>query len=304
MTVVATGTTNIADILNKLGVTVTSVRETEIGGKCPVHLSRTGKEDGHPSWSMNAYSGLWICYSCGARGTLLGLVQELTGSSDAAFDFYSTAVEVGLQQYFSTPKEPQRAVDWSSYETFADVPSELLLARSITPKCARLHGIRWDTHKECFIIPIVAPNRDLMGWQLKNKDWVRNYPLGIKKSTTLFGIERFRGGIAILLESPLDVVRLSSMNFPIQGLATFGSHVSDAQLSLLESNVDKLIVAMDNDDAGLQSSKKLFKTLPRFRQGTLWLNYEGIAQKDIGDMSDSDIYKAVDNASAVPSWCL
>ena len=39
----------------------------EISGQCPVHESRVGKPDTNPSWSINVGSGLWVCYSCGAR---------------------------------------------------------------------------------------------------------------------------------------------------------------------------------------------------------------------------------------------
>jgi 5S rRNA maturation endonuclease (ribonuclease M5) len=125
-----------------------------------------------------------------------------------------------------------------------------------------------------------------MGWQSKKPDWVRNYPIGIKKSHTLFGIEKFLNKPAVLVESP------------------FGSYVSTEQLSLLNSVASKVIVAMDNDEAGLKASKMLFKTMPRFDDGVLWLNYKNTKAKDIGDMTDEEIYDALSTATAIPGWVL
>ena len=45
MTVAATGTTSLVDVLVSIGVEVTNVGEREIGGRCPVHIARTGKAE-------------------------------------------------------------------------------------------------------------------------------------------------------------------------------------------------------------------------------------------------------------------
>jgi 5S rRNA maturation endonuclease (ribonuclease M5) len=304
MTVVETGTTNIVDVLTSIGVEITRVGEREINGRCPVHVSRTGKADKSPSWSMNATTGAWLCFSCGARGSLMGLVHDLTGSDQLAYDFYATIATVGLERLTNPVVAPKISVDWVAYGKFAEVPDEELEKRSITRHAATIHGIKWDTKNDCWVIPVVDKDRNLIGWQSKKKDWVRNYPVGIKKSVTLFGLERFKGGTAILLESPLDVVRLTSAQEPIQGLASFGSAISTTQISLLEEHVDRLIVAMDNDEAGLASAKKLFESLPRFRGGTLWLNYRETNAKDIGDMTNDEIHTAIETSTALPGWLM
>jgi DNA primase len=92
------------------------------------------------------------------------------------------------------------------------------------------------------------------------------------------------------------------MDSEVQGLASFGAAISDTQVNLLEQYSDRLIIAMDNDEAGLKASKKLFDTLPRFRKGVLWLNYDGTDAKDIGDMTNEQISHAISTASAIPKW--
>lgn len=302
MTAVVTGTTNLADVLRNIGVEITNIGEREIGGRCPVHAARTGKEDKSPSWSMNASTGAWICFSCGARGSLMGLVQELTGSDDAAYDYYATVAMVGLERLTTPQVTYRQEADIVQYAKYSDVPQSELDKRNLSAEACRMHGIKWDTTNECWIIPLLNRDRNLLGWQAKKTGWVRNYPVGVKKSTTLFGIERFRGGTAILVESPLDVVRLTTIGVDIQGLASFGTAVSETQINMLSQYADRVIVAMDNDDAGITASKKLFESLPRFRRGTLWLNYDDTNVKDIGEMTNDEIAKAIDTASAIPKW--
>lgn len=305
MTIMATGTTDLQNVLVDLGVEVTRAGEREISGRCPVHLSRTGKEDRSPSWSMNAETGLWICYSCGARGSLVSLISELTGDEASLIDVHSFLINSSLSRITRTEvAEEEPEVDWLSYSRFSNVPDAYLYNRNLDLNMVRKHGVRWDIKNKSWVIPIISPAGDLMGWQSKKVDWVRNYPIGVKKSHTLFGIEQFRNGTAVLVESPLDVVRMAPVLETAQGLGTFGAYVSDEQIRLLGSVANQVIVAMDNDEAGIKASKMLFRNLPRFDKGVLWLNYKNTNAKDIGDMTDEEIMHAVSTATAIPGWLL
>jgi len=296
--------TDLGNVLKTLGVDIRRAEGKEISGRCPVHKRVTGRDDGSPSWSMSAETGLWICFSCGARGTLSMLVSELTGEPDAIMAVHYFLIDRNLERLTSdvevTKKKPE--VDWVSFSKFGVVPEIELRKRSIDPDQARSHGIRWDTSRAAWIIPIVNQFGDLQGWQTKARDWIRNFPIGVKKSESLFGIERFKGGTAILVESPLDVVRFASAFDKPQALATFGAAVSDKQIGLLASVADKVIIAMDNDDAGKQSSKKFFKALPYFRKGVWWWDYSGTTAKDIGDMTNDEIELGLLNSSQMPNY--
>jgi DNA primase len=297
-----TGTTSIVTVLKNLGVDIKRVGDKEISGCCPVHLKTTGRVDNSPSWSMNAETGAWICYSCGARGSLYGLLSELSGDLSSIWDIKLKLVETGLSQLSQEREVREDKIDWISYNKFSEVPAHLLSSRNIDSTTARKFGIKWNTEKKAWVIPIVSPDGELKGWQEKKTDWVRNYPIGVKKSESLFGIERFSGGTAVLLESPLDVVRLATVTTAVQGLATFGAHVSKTQLRILSSVATGLIVAMDNDPAGIESASRIWESSMRFRNGVLWLNYSHTNAKDIGDMTDEEINVAIDSATVLPSW--
>lgn len=291
---------DLASLLVQLGVDVRRSEGKEITGRCPVHIRTTGKEDRSPSWSMNAATGLWICFSCGARGTLSMLVSELTGDPDATIAVHRAIIETSLNRSVAIKREPD--VDWIAFGKFTRVPKRMIASRNLDPDIAWKYGIRWDTDNRCWVIPIVSQYGELRGWQSKKVGWVRNFPQGVKKSETLFGIDRFMSSTAVLVESPLDVVRFSSVCDNPQALASFGTSVSEAQISLLCDVADRVIIAMDNDDAGIAAAKKLFKTLPNFKKGIRWFNYGKSKAKDIGDMTDDQIWSGVTNSTLIPPW--
>ena len=301
--IMTTGTTDLHSVLVELGVEVRRSNGREISGCCPVHEKRTGRADGSPSWSMNSETGLWICHSCGAKGTLASLVSELTGNPDSVSAVNQLLIETGISRLTAPERvEYKPEVDWVSYSRYENPPIHEVIKRNLDPDVALAHGIKWNVRKHAWVIPIVSPLGELMGWQEKGPGYFNNEPAGVKKSNTLFGIERFQARTAVLVESPLDVVRFASAFGGMQALATFGAHVSKEQINILVNVADRVIVAMDHDKAGTESAKTLFKTLPRFRSGIFWLDYSKTDAKDIGDMTDEEVNYAVGNASVLPWW--
>ena len=302
----ATGDQLVA-VLERLGVAITTVGDTEVGGRCPVHHLTVGKEDRSPSWSMNLYSGLWICYSCGAKGNLPQLVLQLTDNSDEAVLVNEYIISSGLARLkagTSDPAEAQPSVDLSTYREFVPVPEQLLEYRRIDPVVAQRFGIRWDPQPRHWIIPIISSTGDLWGWQAKGKGYFRNVPTGVPKSRTLFGIERFKAQVAVLVESPLDVVRLASLRPGLltHGLASFGAHVSTYQLNLMSRWADTIVIALDNDKAGICAAERVARDCPRPRGGINFLRYEHTNAKDIGDMTNDELEEALTGVSALPWW--
>ncbi len=298
------GTTDLAEVLRQLGVDVVRVGDTEISARCPVHLRNTGKVDRSPSWSMNASSGLWLCYSCGARGTLSHLVSDLTGEPDSIVAVHEFLIQGGLSRLLNpiSIEKPTVEVDWFTFSKFQVPSDDNLASRNLDREAIRRYGIRWDDKDNAWVIPIVSPLGELLGWQTKSKDKVLNYPVGVIKSNTLFGMDKADCDTCILVESPLDVVRIHTAVSGCCGIASFGAHVSKKQIELMSYHVNKLIIALDNDSAGISSAQKLYSSLPAFRQPVLWLKYAHTTAKDIGDMTDSEIHEAISKASVFPWW--
>jgi len=296
-----TSSSDLVHVLESVGVDITRSGDREITGRCPVHVRVVGHADRSPSWSINATTGLWICFSCGARGSLSMLLSELTGDASASAQKF--LIDSGMQRLLTEdqPYENEQYVDTDKFLSFKRVSDKRCATRNLDPDATWRHGVRWDPEVKCWIVPIVSQLGPLMGWQAKKQGWVRNRPNGVEKAKTLFGIERFRSRTAVLVESPLDVVRFSSVGLDAQCLASFGAHVSSDQIRLLTHVCDKVVVAMDNDDAGVFSSKRLSSQLST-RQGVYWWNYSQVSAKDIGDMTDEEIRWGYENALTIPPW--
>lgn len=301
---------DLATVLGDLGVEVKRVSGDEINARCPVHHLTKGRESSRYSWYMNTDSGLWHCFTCGSRGNLPMLVSQLTGDSDSILAIQTILIRNGIDRLSRTDEweEPEVQVDWIKYSKFSPLPLAIAELRSLDLDVANTFGVKWggvpvdkDGREENMtIIPIVSPLGELWGWQGKKVGHFVNVPTGVHKSKTLFGIERARGNTALLVESPLDVVRFRSayVDSDISPLASFGANVSDDQIKLITDSFDRVIVALDNprvDKAGLMEARRLHKLWPSFRKGVRYWNYGDLEAKDIGEMTKNQIWDGLDN---------
>ena len=298
-----TDSVSLVSVLRNIGVDIRRSDGKEIQGRCPVHLRRTGREDRSPSWSMNAQTGLWICFSCQARGSLPMLVQELTGSEEDLLGVHTMLIDAGLAAAQSTEKQEHTTItndDLLRFGRFTDVPKEQAKRRNLSVDLLRSYNVRWDTDTRSWVLPITTHFGELLGWQHKGKGWVRNHPEGVEKRLSLFGFTHLKGNSAVLVESPLDVIRFACVFESPQAVASYGVAVSKEQIRLLNLAVDKLIVAMDNDNAGRVASKRFFKELPNFSKGVWYWSYKHCDAKDIGEMSSRQIEEGLYRASLIP----
>lgn len=278
--------------LEALGVPVEKVRGDEVDALCPMHKSRTGKEDSRPSWGVNTKTGLHSCFSCGYSGNFVGLVIDLTGMS----------VEKALA--WIKRQGPRRRAEFVEYQApepapldeFTAPPPKALMKRQISADAAEHYGVRWDKEDPAWIIPIRGPEGEYRGYQRKSRHRVLNVPPGLRKRDTFFGIEHFSGYRAILVESPLDVVRLHTEGLE-GGLAVFGSSVSPEQEQLLfDIKASSIVIALDADTAGKKAAEKLlgFEQLRRYAR-LYFFRYPGHG-KDPGDLTGEEIWQGVINA--------
>lgn len=299
-----TRTDALVEVLQGLGVDIKRVSQDEVNGRCPVHYLYKGRMSSRFSWYINADTGLWLCFTCGARGNLSMLVSLMTDSPSALWEVQKHLIVSGLHNLSADEEQIESShtpINWSDFSKFDRLPSYVLDRRSIDSNTAYKMGIRWDTHNRAVVIPIVSPLGELWGWQLKKTDWVRNHPIGVHKGSTLFGIERAVSSTGILLESPLDVVRFHSVyeGPEFSAVASFGANVSAEQISLMSARFDRLIVALDNDKAGKLETKRLRKRLPSFRKGIKFWSYPSTDVKDLGDMTDFQIIHGLSQVTSI-----
>ena len=294
---------DLTEVLTNLGVEVHKVQNDEINGRCPLHHLTKGRESTRFSWYINIDTGLYYCFSCGARGNLPRLVSELTNDPAALWQIQSHLINAGIQRLTSDEQEYRREtveVDWLKYSKFSPLPDRIVKQRRLDPDIASRYGVRWDTELNAVVIPIVSPLGELWGWQLKKTGWVRNVPTGVHKGDTLFGIERAKGTTALVLESPLDVVRFHSIyaGDDISAVASFGANISSTQVNILADRFRGLIMALDNDRAGAGETRRVARVLPSFRDGVSFWRYNTDA-KDLGEMTAGQIIHGLESITAV-----
>lgn len=287
------------EILRELRIDY-SVTGEEAVALCPSHKER------HPSWSINLKSGLHHCFSCGFRGTLDGLVAYVLNLSypEAHIWVAQRTKDSALAFWRDNKQEVSYApaylrISELELNQFDEPPQEFLDKRGLTAQAARTYGIRWNSDTTSWILPIRDPdNNDLWGWQEKSAvdRRYRNYPRGIKKSKTLFGLSAFEhGSTAVLVESPLDVVRLSVAGIR-GGVSSYGVSVSDCQLAIIHRVSEHLVLALDNDSAGVGETDRIVRDFKQLRVSVF--SYGESVGKDPGDLTDEQIIYGVRNAES------
>lgn len=310
---------DVETAVEALGLDV-DVRGHEALGLCPMHEERTGRADQSPSWWINLETGMHMCFSCNYKGNLIQLVCDVKGfyaigyGDDKGFDYkaaelwLSTIAEISIEQLAemvnSLPNyiaEYPKPIEMSEARlaVFVHPPQDALASRHITEEAAFKYGVMWDANKKNWILPLREPHfNKLMGWQEKGtvERTFMNRPPHIPKSKTLFGLENQNEDLAIVVESPLDCVRIASAGF-LGAVAICGASPSEEQIKLLRYS-DRLIVAMDNDKAGQKASKEFLIWARKYSLNLWYFNYGSSSKKDPGDMTDEEIRWGIENAQS------
>jgi len=297
---------DVEKVLASLDITLYSQRGVEVNGLCPMHKERVGKDDQHPSWWINTESGAHICFSCGYKGNLYTLVSDLkkTGYYDAR-ELINTTTELpisALQRRIKDLPEYVHAsepigISEARLAVYCDPPLSELKKRFITVETAKHHGVLWGINNSAWIFPIRNPDDySLWGWQEKAASgrFFRNQPQGVKKSRTVFGVEVMSEETLLVVESPLDVVRLAAAGVA-GAISTYGALPSVDQVKIMR-RAKRVIAAFDNDPAGKKACEILHPLAKKYGISLSYFDYTGIDVKDPGDMVDAEIYLGIKNS--------
>lgn len=291
-------------LLEELGLERIRERRDEVWASCPAH------HDSGDSWSINKETGLHLCYACHYKGDLFGLIMQVTGMSvrqaQGLIDKNGIALlepEEFEQLLETQPPVTPRFVPRLRYAEFGEVSDEMLATRHLDRSSADYYGLR--LRDACtWILPIKTPGNTLLGWQEKGGLTTRTLPPGIVKGRTLFGAQHLgTDQTVVLVESPLDAVRLRKLGY--LGIASMGAYVSDDQMRLLVQYASNLIVALDNDPAGVDGTWNLLMARQVTWIGKLYTNVVDYGErkvKDIGDMDDDDVCELLMDAPFVLDW--
>lgn len=292
----------IEAVLRELGISYRDIGE-EAEALCPAH------DDRKPSWYCNLKTGVHHCFSCNFSGNLASLVSHVLGLTyPESVIWVNSRVgwaraawwreDVKIRNYSPQSLRIFEQMTEAEMALFTDPPEDKLKSKNITLESARLFGVKWNPAELTWIFPIRDPNtNELWGWQLKNDRYFRGYPRGIRKSETLFGISATEhDGTFVLVESPVDTVRLHAAGIR-NGISSFGVSVSAVQFSLILRDTEHLVLALDNDRAGVSETARICRDVKSISDVRIF-SYGDSEAKDPGEMTDKEIQEGM--AHAIP----
>lgn len=299
----------IEQILSELGIKY-NISGHEAWTPCMFHGD--GVRENHPSFSVSLKNGTFYCFSCGAKGNLAYLVSRIKDIPYPQAVIYVNE-KIGWARADKWREDyenknfapPTFKITEADMALFTDVPEKVLARRHVEPGYAKKFKVRWNSKNESWILPIRDPySYELWGWQEKyaNVRNFRNYPAGIRKSQTLFGLDAFAdGSTAILVESPIDAVRVSSFGKG-SGLACSGLQISNTQLSLVFERSDNVVLALDSDNPGIQETARICAECKG--RAKIWVfSYEHVPRaKDPGEMDDIEVSLGFENMKSGLRW--
>jgi DNA primase len=271
-----------------------------------MHKQRTGKDDHRPSWWINSETGAHICFSCGYKGNIYTLISDIKGIDyHDARDYIDDTAEVPIDSLMKRIKElPQYVVaeetipmSEARLAVYGEPPDIELKKRFLTREAVNKYEVLWDETNEAWILPIRDPETfSLLGWQEKGARgrFFKNQPAGVKKSKTVFGVQHLNEEQLIVVESPLDVVRLESVGI-CGSVSIYGAMMSEEQAKIIR-RAKRVIAAFDNDPAGKKACEQIRDYARKYGFDLLFFNYTGIDVKDVGDMIPSEILTGLETA--------
>jgi DNA primase len=297
---------DVEKILLFLEIPLHAQRGSEVNGLCPMHKARTGKEDHRPSWWINSETGAHICFSCGYKGNIYTLISDIKGIDyHDAREYIDDTAELPIDSLMKRIKElPQYVVaeetipmSEARLAVYGEPPDIELKKRFLTREAVNTYGVLWDKTNEAWILPIRDPDTfSLLGWQEKGARgrFFKNQPAGVKKSKTVFGVQHLNEEYSIVVESPLDVVRLASIGVT-GAVSIYGAMMSDEQAKIIR-RAKRVVAAFDNDPAGKKACEQIRDYARKYGFDLLFFNYNGIDVKDVGDMTEVEIVRGLETA--------
>jgi hypothetical protein len=203
---------------------------------CPVH------GDTHPSASVNVISGLWVCYSCGAKGKA---GDNYSVDPDQLLSYLKGLQKKHEQHYF-----PE---SWLNLYTAGET-HEYWLGRFSQQACEHFQ-LGYDEETESATYPLRDAGGLLLGVVRRplSPDWDGGkyiYPKYVDVTQYLFNYTQYEVRKRVLLvEGAADAIAAWEAGY--EAYAIYGSRMTEAQIQLLRRvGAQVVFTAFDRDEAG------------------------------------------------------
>lgn len=248
---------------------------------CPVHGDR------RPSASVNIVKMQWICYTCGAHGSLTG--------EDALIE---PDYEV-IMAWFNEKMAEKRVFSdgWLSQYTAGDVHTYWL--SRVGAAAARNFSLGWDYETDSGTYPLRNSGGEVLGVvrrPMTPGDGPKYlYPKGIDVGSLLFNYTPEASDVVVLVEGALDAIAM--WNVGVTAFGIYGSRLGERQVTLI-NRIDPtyIVTAYDNDLAGFKAHRDTedsFKDrmVERLRWPASW-------GKDVDEIGPEKLHRSIDSLAS------
>lgn len=220
---------------------------TERSFLCPVHEDRT------PSASVNALTGLWVCYTCGASGKVdLDRVEIDPDSVIREMRKYTRIVEEETRHY---------AEGWLDIYD-ASGPGDYWQGRFLPETCQQFR-LGEDPNGEWATYPLRDNQGQILGLvrrALAGQPEKYKYPRGVDITQYLFNYHACTGDVLVLTEGATDAI--AAVEVGHEAMAVYGSRASAKQKIAMRRYAPRaVILGFDADDAGDKAAATWEKAL-------------------------------------------
>ena len=263
---------------------------------CPFH------EEKGASFGINLKTGQFNCFSgkCGIKGpnfeVFFKKIEEEYGikfDNEHVNELQLMNRKIQNIEISSNKEEELRYMNESVLLNYNDPLGEYIYKRVPNKDIIKLFEIRYQQQENKYCIPIRHYNGKLFGLVIRQFIEPKyKYPFGFKKTKTLFGIDKVKGDVGIITEGQFDVINSYNNGYKdVVGLN--GSDMSDEQEKLILRYFNKVIIATDNDEAGLTCMDDVYKRLngkievKRFK----WVT----GKNDLGELTKEEMDREIAN---------
>ena len=254
---------------------------------CHVH------PDNSPSASVNSATGLWCCYTCGARG------KYKDGDFDISPD--SLIAEIDKVENMLTAEVRYKSDYWLA-KYVATGPGAYWRSRFTEDACR--HFELGSLGSEA-----VIPYRDSLGRLLGviSRDTTGErkqrykYPYGARVGENLFNYQHCTGNVIFLTEGATDVMAAWEVGLT-DSMAIYGDQLREIQAWRLNQYQPKTIVcAFDQDDAGESAYRSVCRRMWDYRVERLtWDTYKDLAEMPLADRQELATWIT---SQMMDTWC-
>jgi len=265
-----------------LGLTNIQEHSENFSASCPfAKTNHKAGEDKNPSFYIHKITGVYHCFACQEKGSVLSLTSKILGiSSEEAKEQYSNKEKLPLETLFSKIKYLYTQHTGSKIKASLFIPElynlpdgafQYLVQRGIKEDTINYfkvcYGEYMDFQQKKLQQRIMFPlynNNEMVLWI--GRSFLDNvepkYIIHGKKQNYLYG-DKFYEKV-FLVEGVFDCLKLWQWGYE-NTFALLGTTLSFTQVRcLLKNNVKELVVILDGDDAGKKGMENLKKSFQRF----------------------------------------